>query len=126
MNAARNINIHSLQENARKSEEQEAFVVLAKVNDCRIGVGVRLELLAEPTFFIEVHVNLCANQDLVDLDLMESKLSLLKQLGQNEYVLNCNEDCYVSCELVVQSENLNAVFKKTCSEIESLVLKSRD
>lgn len=124
MNAASKINVHSLQEEARKSEDKEAFTVLAKVGNCRIGVGVRLKLLAEPTFFVEVLVSLCTSQDAVDLNLIDRGLSLLRRLEQNEYVLNCEEDGCISCELTVQLKDLSAEFKDTRTTIERLMKTS--
>lgn len=96
------ININSLQEKAKKSEDNEAFQVLEKMQNCRIGVGARLESPENPTFFIEVIVPLCATHRAVDLDLVEKTLLLLRRLDNRGYVLNY-EDGSISCELTVQS-----------------------
>ena len=100
--------IHSLQEEAERSGDNEAFTVLGKIGDCRIGTGARLESPKEPTFFIEVLVSLCAGHDQVNLNIMKRKLSLLKRLHQKGYVLNCEEDGCMSCELTVRSKGLTA------------------
>jgi len=110
--------IHSLQEEAEKSRDNEAFKVLAKIGDCRIGMGVRLESPKEPTFFIEVLVSLCTGGNHVNLNIIERKLSLLKRLNQKGYVLNCEEDGCVSCELTVQSKSLTSECVTTSSILE--------
>jgi len=118
MNATDKINIYSLHEEARKSEDNEAFRILGKIGNCRIGIGARLESSEDSTFFVEVLVNLCTGQDPVDLDLVERKLTLLRKLRQRKYVLNCQEDGCVSCELTVQSENLVTEYETTRSMME--------
>jgi hypothetical protein len=118
MNSADKIDIRSLQKEAKKSEDNEAFTVLARMQNCRIGVGARLESSAEPTFFIEVLVSLCTCQDDVDLDLIEKKVSLLSRLKERGYLLSCEEDGCVSCELTVPSKNLITEYEVTSSMIK--------
>jgi hypothetical protein len=110
--------IHSLQEEAERSGDNEAFTVLAKIGDCRIGMGARLESPRELTFFIEVLVSLCTGYDQVNLNIIERKLSLLKRLNQKGYVLECEEDGCVSCELTVQSKGLTAECMTASSILE--------
>jgi len=98
----------SLQEQAERSGNNEAFKILAKIGDCRIGAGARVEPHKEPTFFIEVLLSLCTGHNPVNLDDMSKKLSMLKRLKQDKYVLSCEEDGCVSCELAVQSKSLAA------------------
>jgi hypothetical protein len=43
MREANVINIRCLQEEAKKSEDKEAFTVLARMPNCRVGVGARME-----------------------------------------------------------------------------------
>jgi len=117
MKISRN-SIHTLREEAEKSGDNEAFTVLAKIGDCRIGMGARLESSGEPTFFIEVLVSLCTGNDHVNLNIMERKLSLLKRLHQEGYVLDCEEDGCVSCELTVQSKSLTAECMSASSILE--------
>jgi len=120
MKISRN-SIHTLQEEAEKSGDNEAFTVLAKIGNCRIGMGARLESARDPTFFIEVLVSLCTGHDQVNLDIMERKLSLLKRLNQKGYVLDCEEDGCVSCELTVQSKSLTAECMAAGSILEKYV-----
>ena len=110
--------IHTLQEEAERSEDNEAFTVIGKIGDCRIGLGARLESPKEPTFFIEVLVSLCTGHDPVNLNIMERKLSLLRRMKQKGYIFNCEEDGCISCELAVQSKSLVAECMTTRSILE--------
>ncbi|HYB93297.1 MAG TPA: hypothetical protein VED00_04060 [archaeon] len=118
MKKADKIDIQSLQEEAKKSQDNEAFTVLAKLRNCRIGVGARLESSAEPTFFIEVLVSLCTSHDDIDLGLIEKKVSLLSRLKKRGYQLNCEEDGCISCELTIPSKNLIEEYAVTNSMIK--------
>lgn len=118
MRKAKGINIHSLQEEAKKSEDNEAFTVLARMQNCRIGVGARLETPENTAFFVEVIVTLCASHHPVNLDLVEKNLLLLRRLEARGYVLNCEEDICISCELSVPSKNLIAENKATSSIVK--------
>ncbi len=118
MKEANEINIYSLQEEAKKSEDNEAFTVVSRTQNCRIGVGARLESPENPVFFVEVLVSLCGSHHPVNLDFLERKLLLLRQLEERRYVLNCEEDGCISCELTVPSKNLIA----EC-EVTSLIIK---
>ena len=118
MENANKINIHSLQEEAEKSEDNEAFQVLARIKNCRVGVGTRLESDDKPSFFIEVLVSLCTSNRSVNLDHIEKKLLLLRRLEERGYILSCEEDSSVSCELIVPSKNLMAECETTVSVIK--------
>ena len=107
MKETNGINIDSLLKEA-KSEHNEAFQVLARMQNCRVGVGARLESGEYPSFFIEVLVRLCTSDRSVNLELVETNLRLLKQLEKRGYVLNCEEDGSISCELPVSLKNLIA------------------
>ena len=103
---ANKIDAYSLQEEANRSEDKEAFAVLTRIRDFRVGVGARLESPAKPIFFIEIIASLCADRSVVNLNSLENKLLILRKLKERGYVLTCEEDEAVSCELVVPSENL--------------------
>jgi hypothetical protein len=106
MRKANKIDSHSLQEEAKESEDKEAFAVLARMRNCRVGVGARMESPAKPIFFIEIIVSLCADHHTMDLNSLEDSLLVLRKLKERGYVLTCEEDGVVSCELAVPSENL--------------------
>ena len=106
MRRAKKIDAHSLQEEANKSEDKEAFSVLTRIRDFRVGVGARLGSPAKPIFFIEIIASLCADRSVVNLNSLENKLLILRKLKERGYVLTCEEDEAISCELVVPSENL--------------------
>ena len=113
------INIQSLQEEAKKSEVKEAFTVVAKMQNCRIGVGARLESPETSAFFVEVLVSLFTSHHPLNLDLVEKNLFLLRQLDERGYVLNCEEDGCISCELIVPSEKLITECEATTLIIEN-------
>jgi hypothetical protein len=102
------IDIQSLQEEAKKSEVNEAFTIVTKMQNCRIGVGARLESPETSAYFVEVLISLCTSHHPVNLDLAEKNLFLLRQLDKRGYMLNCEEDGCISCELIVSSEKLIA------------------
>jgi hypothetical protein len=123
MEQVKDINIRALQAKAKKSEDHEAFRVLSKTRDYRIGVGARLGTNGRLISFIEVLVNLCADHGTLNLSDLERKLSLLRGLEGKEYTLNCEEDGCVSSELIVKQENLieereaaNALVRKCLSD----------
>ena len=118
MRKANNIDIHFLQEEAKKSEDKEAFTVLARMPNCRVGVGARLEPPEQPIFFVEIIVSLCGSHHVVNLDFLEKNLAVLKQLRGRGYLLACEEDGTVSCELAIPSENLTAEYEAATLIIE--------
>jgi hypothetical protein len=118
MTKADKINTHSLQEEAKKSEDKEAFTVLVKLPSCRVGVGARLESPANLIFFIEIIVSLCASHHAMNLNSLERNLFILRQLGERGYMLTCEEDGTVSCELAIPSENLTAEYEAAVSIVE--------
>jgi hypothetical protein len=106
MKEASKINAYTLQEEAKKSEDKEAFTVLARTRSCRVGVGARIESPAKPIFFIEIISSFCADHHGVNLNFLEKNLLILRQLKERGYVLTCEEDGTVSCELAVPFEKL--------------------
>ena len=119
MKEANRISVASLQGEAKKSEGKEAFKVLVKMQNCRIGAGARYESAESATFFVEVLVNLCNSHHPVNLDLVEKNFVLLRQLEKRGYVLNCEEDGSISCELAVPSKNLIS----ECKTIHSIIVR---
>jgi hypothetical protein len=118
MKVTNKIDINSLQEEAKKSEEKEAFTVLARTNGYRVGVGARLKTPANPIFFVEIIASLCPRHHDVNLNSLEKNLRTLKQLKERGYLLTCDEDGTISCEFPVPSENLVAEYKAANSILE--------
>jgi hypothetical protein len=118
MKKANKIDINSLQEEAKKSEEKEAFTVLARTHSYRVGVGARLKPPANPIFFVEIIASLCPSNHALNLHSLEKNLHILKQLKERGYMLTCDEDGTISCELAVPSENLAVEYKAANSIIE--------
>jgi hypothetical protein len=111
MKEANKIDINSLQEEAKKSEDKEAFTVLVRTHSYRVGVGARLTAPANPIFFVEIIASLCPSHHAVNLHSLKKNLHTLKQLKERGYMLTCEEDGIVSCELVVPSKDLAAEYK---------------
>ena len=76
--------VKNLVERAKTSEDKESFKVAKENRNFRIGIGARLEPKNQPTFFIEILVNLCADQSEINLDLLEKKMDLLKDLRKKD------------------------------------------
>jgi hypothetical protein len=118
MKKANKIDAHSLQEEAKKSEDKEAFTVLARMYGYRVGVGARLKTPTNSIFFIEIIARLCPRDHPVNLSSLEKNLHILKKLEKRGYLLTCDEDGTISCELPVPPENLVAEYKAANSIIE--------
>jgi hypothetical protein len=112
------INTHFLQEEAKKSEDKEAFTVLARMPRYRVGVGARLESPEQTIFFVEIIVSLCAGHHILNVDSLEKSLVTLRQLKERGYVLTCEEDGTVSCELTVPSKSLTVEYEAAILFIE--------
>jgi hypothetical protein len=118
MTKTNKIDAHSLQEKANNSEDKEAFAVLAKMRNCRVGVGARLESPEKPIFFIEIIASLRADHHTVNLNSLENNLLILRKLKERGYVLTWEEDGSVSCELTVQSETLTVEYEAAISTLK--------
>jgi hypothetical protein len=86
----------------------------------RVGVGARMESPEQTTYFVEIIVSLCASDHVVNLDFLKKNLAILRQLKERGYVLACEEDGTVSCELAVPLENLTVEYEATTSIIERI------
>jgi DNA-binding IclR family transcriptional regulator len=84
----------------------------------RVGVGARLESHAKPIFFIEIIASPYADHHAVNLNSLENSLLVLRKLKERGYVLTCEEDGAVSCELAVPSENLTLEYEAAISIIK--------
>jgi hypothetical protein len=115
MRKTNKIDTDSLQEEAKKSEDKEAFAVLARMRNCRVGVGARVESPSKVIFFIEIIASLCADHRTLNLNSLEDSLFILRKLKEKGYVLTCEDDGSVSCELAVPSENLTVEYKAAIS-----------
>ena len=115
MRKTNKIDTDSLQEEAKKSEDKEAFAVLARIRNCRVGVGARLESPSKVIFFIEIIASLCADHRTLNLNSLEDSLFILRKLKEKGYVLTCEDDGSVSCELSVPLENLTVEYKAAIS-----------
>ena len=107
-----------LQKEAKKSEDKEAFQVLTRKANFRIGVGARLESPTKTVFFIEITANLYSGNPDLELDFLEKNLTVLRKLKKRGYSLVSDADGTVSCELTVPLKNLAREYNVTKSMIE--------
>ena len=120
MKESTRIHIDALEGEAKKSEEKEAFKVLVKMQNCRVGAGARYDSADNLSFFVEVIVSLCASNSPVNLDLVEKNLVLLRRIEEGGYVLYCEEDGSILRELTVPSKNLIS----ECEVMNSIVTRA--
>jgi len=119
MNRTKTIDIQALQKDAENSEHGEAYRVLNRSSNYRIGAGARLTPSGQPSFFFEVVVQSCLESSEVDLQLLEKNLVFLRKLKARGYSLNCEDDGCISCEVTVSSQNV-------ASEYEAIRLTIKD
>jgi len=117
MKKLRATDIQALAKEAENSEHKEAYRVLSKDNNCRIGVGARLAPSGQLSFFIEVLVYLFTEPSEIDLPLLERKLEFLEELEKRGYSLACQDDSCISCEIIIAPRNLASECETIRSEI---------
>jgi hypothetical protein len=105
MKEERSMDARALLDCARASQTGEHFQELEKGTTYRVGVGARVSSPDRPSLFIEVIVNPCPGPD-VDLSLMEENLSVLRELETRGYIMRCEDDGSIVCELLVSSEGI--------------------
>ena len=122
MNKEKTIDIRALQKDAGNSEHKEAYRVLDRSNNYRIGVGARLTPSDQPSFFLEVVVQSCLESSEVDLQLLEKNLMFLKELKARGYSLNCEGDGSISCEVTVSPQNVASEYEDIRLAIRNIFL----
>jgi hypothetical protein len=105
---------------AKASGHKEAYRMLVRNLNYRIGVGVRLKPPNIHTFFVETTIHLCPSLDSVDLDILEKGLTCLKELKTKNYVLTCQDDNCVSCEVAVPASNLTEEYTKVTALMKAV------
>jgi predicted Zn-ribbon and HTH transcriptional regulator len=100
------INAEELLEIAEKSTDKESYRVIHKTQQYRIGTGARLTS-PDPSFFIEVIINLSDETKKVDLNELEKITRILRTLQTNKYTLNYEDDNCIQCETTKSSQELN-------------------
>ncbi|MCW4004924.1 MAG: hypothetical protein NWE95_13540 [Candidatus Bathyarchaeota archaeon] len=107
---------------AKASEHKEAYQPITKTVKCRVGVGARLSSPSaqQPTFFVEVIINMCPACSKVDIVFLERALACLKKLEQNGYTLTCQDDNTILCEKVASEKALQKELKVACITVKKL------
>jgi len=111
MKEKNHINIRSLKDEAKKSKDRESFRELEKSSNYRISVGSRLTSQNKNLYFIEIVINFFPGAEL-DIALIEKNLMILKELEKNGYAINFDDTVCLYCEVNVDAEELDSVYKK--------------
>lgn len=94
----KNIDVQSLLEEARISEHSESYMVLEKNEDIRMGTVARTTPEETPALFLEVAVVLNPGET-VDLNTLNRKITLLKELEARGYVMSCQDESTICSEV---------------------------
>jgi hypothetical protein len=111
MKANQPLNAAALLKEAEESEHHEAYRILEKAVNYRIGVGVRLAPTIPPHFFVEILVYLAPNDDGVDVTVLEKSVSALKELQAKGFTATFQDGNCISCETQVPQERLPAEYE---------------
>lgn len=92
------IRLDSLAEQARTSEDGEAYLAVAKEPGYRIGVGARASMERDPEFFVEVVLDPFPDRPEVNPGVLADRSALLERLRRRGYALSCDDAGVVTCE----------------------------
>jgi hypothetical protein len=98
MTKTEQLDIVTLAMHAQNSVDREAYVQMEKTRMYRIGVGAKANQSDASTFFVEVLINLSAENKEVDLHQMEDIIACLEALKLRGYSLTYEDDNSISCE----------------------------
>ena len=99
------IDTKNMAEEARTSKLKETYRLLEKNQTYRIGVGARANLPETSSFFVEVVLNLAAENGEVDVARLEKILAFLKAIKARGYSLTFEDGNCISCETTAAVEN---------------------
>ena len=107
------VNAKDLLKQAKASQHKEAYQIMSKTANYRVGIGARLPLSPTqmPSFFIEIIINLCPACSKADLVFLGKALVCLKGLEKDGYSLTCQDGNCISCEKLVPEQSLQAEFE---------------
>lgn len=98
MGKSNSVDAEALLRIAKAAESHESFSVVKKGRGFRIGTGVRKTDTGRYTFFIEAVVSMAPPSPTVDVDILETKLRILKRLAAMGYALTYQDDLSIVCE----------------------------
>jgi hypothetical protein len=122
MKNSKPVNAKELLRQAKASEHKEAYQLITKTANYRVGIGARLPLspTQPPTFFVEVIINMCPACSKVDIAFLEHALCCLKRLEQNGYSLMCQDDNSILCEKLAAEKTLQKELETASNAVEEL------
>ncbi len=105
---------------AQASEDKEAYQLVTKTEQYRVGVGTRLPQPGQaPLFFVEIVLNMCPACTKVNLDFLQHALTILKMLEQKGYTLTCQDDNSILCEKTATEKTLQSELETAKELIEN-------
>jgi hypothetical protein len=106
MTASTSLDALALLRQAEASEHKEAYHILEKTQNYRIGEGVRLTPPNPPSFFVEILLFLASNNDIVYLRVLEKDVCALRELQARGFKAIFQDGNCISCEVQVPAERL--------------------
>ncbi len=99
------IDTQILEQQARSSQQKEAYRLLEKTSNFRLGVGVRLDSDPASHFFVEVTINLTSVNE-VSTAQLEKAVMCLRQLESRGYTLT-HQNGAVTCESTISVDGVS-------------------
>ena len=120
MKTEKTIDTNTLIAEAASSEHKEAYKILDRNADYRIGVGARTAPPNHPSFFVEILIYLSRDDNKADLRILERSLACLKELQARNFKTVFQDDNCISCEAQVSGEKLESEYELTKSLVQSI------
>ncbi len=120
MNCNESIDTKLMIEEVLVSKDKETYRLLEKTLWYRIGIGVRNEMPAPPSFFVEVIVNFSRENGEVNLPRLERIVLSLKTLQEEGYKLTYQGDNCISCEKTISTLEVLQEYARAKSVITSV------
>ena len=120
MKTEKTIDTNTLIAEAASSEHKEAYKMLDRSLNYRIGVGARTAPPNHPSFFVEILIHLSRDDNKADLRILERSLACLKELQARNFKTVFQDDNCVSCEAQVSGEKLESEYDLTKSLVQSI------
>ncbi len=101
------VNLASLLEKARKSEDREAYLPAEREPGFRIGVGVRVVAHDRVEVFVEVVLDPFPDRPQVDASFLRLQSERVAGLQARGYDVSCDSDGTITCERPLAREGVS-------------------